>query len=486
MMSSRTTSILSLCALLLPLLPCAHAKTPLTDPELRGTATLATGASLTVPSGATLTVNAAANVNGLVRNPMTSGTFYIYDPASLYVMGMTRTMNLTVYDSASISGAMNVGGTVNFGGFTTFNGNTSFAGFEHTFQPGTTLFRKGTTLTTGTESFANTATLTLSDGSQTRAEPAAKLKGVARAARYAVFEIPVGIHNRPASTVYAEIASGNLMCIQGKAFAYGFNRTDGDSVFFDTDGSFVAPVTGYYYFSIGQTAADGQRMLALYRNYYPTSTSLQPVYALAANGDDVRNGASISWTGRLNAGARVVIGGYAATTTPNLPNTQFFVARLATQPAQEWTDFELKGSANNFEGLAEQALVYFYGSAYGSGVSTHGAIGNTKAVYYTDDHGKTNHGAARKWRKQNTGKSLFQQKSPYGTVGGVIVVVPVDATINPHNPNLLFVYQRVSATATEETWTPIMPKWCIVDPRPADQAVPADSLPPPPPHWVQE
>ncbi|MDR0535446.1 MAG: hypothetical protein LBG65_03720 [Puniceicoccales bacterium] len=60
------------------------------------------------------------------------------------------------------------------------------------------------------------------------------------------------------------------------------------------------------------------------------------------------------------------------------------------------------------------------------------------------------------------------------------------ATINPHNPSLQFVYQRVGPARMEEIWVPITPKWLVTVPRPVDQSVPADGKPPPPAHWVDE
>ncbi|MDR0536190.1 MAG: hypothetical protein LBG65_07615 [Puniceicoccales bacterium] len=120
------------------------------------------------------------------------------------------------------------------------------------------------------------------------------------------------------------------------------------------------------------------------------------------------------------------------------------------------SDFEIKGSVNNFEGLASQALCYFYGSAYGSLESSHGPIGNTIEVYYTDDLNGEDHAAARKYRRQDRSRSLLEQK--VGQIGGVMVVVAVDANIRPDNDNLCFVYQRVGVLM-EERWVPILPRW---------------------------
>jgi hypothetical protein len=130
-------------------------------------------------------------------------------------------------------------------------------------------------------------------------------------------------------------------------------------------------------------------------------------------------------------------------------------------------DFELKGSVNNFEGLAEQALVYFWGSANGGGTATHGPIGTTKAVYYTDNLGGTDHAAARKWRVANPTTSIYSQRAdPQSVIGAVVVVVPITDVINPENSRLVFVYQRVSPSAMEEIWVPILPQWVSKAPTP--------------------
>jgi hypothetical protein len=132
-----------------------------------------------------------------------------------------------------------------------------------------------------------------------------------------------------------------------------------------------------------------------------------------------------------------------------------------------WTDFEIKGSVNNFDGSADNALVYFYASAGSAGGTiTHGAIGQTHAVYYTDDLGGKNHGAARKWRRFDGNGGIFNSMdSESSTIGGIVVVVPVDdEVINPHNGDLIFVYQRVSPTSMEEIWVPIIPQWTVVAP----------------------
>jgi hypothetical protein len=130
-----------------------------------------------------------------------------------------------------------------------------------------------------------------------------------------------------------------------------------------------------------------------------------------------------------------------------------------------WTDFELKGSRNNFSGLATDALVYFFGSQYGDGQSTHGRIGVTEAVYFTDDLAGTDHGGARRWRKMDMSRSLAEQRSsPSARVGGVVVVVPLagNPNLSPNDTALRFVYQRATPTALEECWVPIVPKWQMV------------------------
>jgi hypothetical protein len=519
--------------------------TPITDATLRGATTQPSGAtftasgSVTFAPGSALVVSSGASVSGLVRTladaaltgdvTLSPGSLTLGQGVPLVVGGAATfnagasTTTLGVSGAATLSGTLNVGGAATlasltvagattltgtsahggaatfnaatFAGLSTFNGGASLNSTT-TLQSGRTFTRNGATTTNGTDNFTSGAALTfnsgslfaLAAGSSAVADNAANLRGLARAARYAVFEIPLGVNNRTAATNYAEFAGGSLAPISGYSYGYGFSRTDGTTAYFAADGSFVAPVAGYYFFSVGASAA-GNQSVWLLRNAYPTAStpSGQTGALLASNAGNGQAGASLTWAGKLDAGDRITIGGTNATSAPNYANTQFFIARLQSDPGTEWTDFELKGSVNNFEGVAENALVYFYGSAYGAGTSTHGAIGVTKAVFFTDDTAKADHGAARKWRVQDATRSLWQQKVVDGSIiGGVVVVVPVTDIIHPHNSNLIFSYQRVSADGLEETWVPIVPKWLIVDPRPTGLSIPADNQPPPPTAWILE
>ncbi|MDR2675875.1 MAG: hypothetical protein LBC18_13675 [Opitutaceae bacterium] len=147
------------------------------------------------------------------------------------------------------------------------------------------------------------------------------------------------------------------------------------------------------------------------------------------------------------------------------------------------TDFELKGSVNNFTGLAQDALCYFFGSQYGNQQSTHGRIGLTERVFYTDDLGgaaaDADHGEARKWREMDFAKSLHEQRATsVSAIGGVLVVVPC-APLNPQiredNAALRFVWQRVSAAGMEEVWQPVTPRWCRYAPAGAPPDIPPPS-----------
>jgi hypothetical protein len=83
----------------------------------------------------------------------------------------------------------------------------------------------------------------------------------------------------------------------------------------------------------------------------------------------------------------------------------------------------------------------------------------------------TDHANARKWRAQDPTRSIdAQRSSSTATIGGIIVVIPVSDVINPHNPNLTFIYQRVSPSKMEEIWVPIFPKWTRTPPTPPQTA----------------
>jgi hypothetical protein len=329
-----------------------------------------------------------------------------------------------------------------------------------------------------------------------QAEPQALLKGVARAPRYAQFFIPIGLQNGSGGggggggaqtfTAFSLWLQGTMAPITGYSQSYGVYSSpqhvkNEDSYSLKmSDGRLTAPRSGIYTISVGANSAAANRCLFLVKNQYMSSSDTTGLSAaqnniLASNGDDTGRGASLHWTGWLNAGEWVCLGATSATTTPNFTGTQIFFAQLADfstgggsgSSNNTWTDFELKGSVNNFEGNSDNALVYFYGSAGEvGGTVTHPAIGTTLAVYYTDDMGGTDHAAARKWRAKDASKSLYEQReNDNSTIVGVVVVVPIDdAVINPHNPNLTFVYQRLNPMEMEEKWMPIAPVWTVVAP----------------------
>jgi hypothetical protein len=144
----------------------------------------------------------------------------------------------------------------------------------------------------------------------------------------------------------------------------------------------------------------------------------------------------------------------------------------------QFTDFEIKGSINNFgeSPFGGPPLCYFYGSQYGNNVGpNHGArIGLTKTVYFTDSQWGGSHDIARRWRIQLPTKSILQMRaSDSSVIGGATVVVPAlhlpsagagGSGLPSDNYRLSFVYQRVSPTAMEENWVPITPRWVFQDP----------------------
>ena len=149
---------------------------------------------------------------------------------------------------------------------------------------------------------------------------------------------------------------------------------------------------------------------------------------------------------------------------------RYAVFEIPFPQAGNFTDFELKGSVNNFIGTGTQALCYFYGSQYGYSSSTHPQIGLTLDTFYTEDLAGTDHSAARRWRRQNPAISIFQQRANSSSrVGGVVVVVPIcpaNPMITPDNALLTFSYQYVSAGGMDENWRPILPKWLHTPPSP--------------------
>jgi hypothetical protein len=199
----------------------------------------------------------------------------------------------------------------------------------------------------------------------------------------------------------------------------------------------------------------------------PLTIAAGGVVRSIAAGDNIS--LSLDAQGRLTIVSTVSVGEGGTGGEPDeryalAPRFAVFCLPLGVGGAK-WTDFELKGSVNNFEGFSAEALVYFYGSQYGTQQSTHGRIGETTAVYYTDDLVGQDHGAARKWRLQDVSRSLAEQRSSYGAIiGGVVVVIPCSEVIRPTNPALRWVWQRVSPAVLEEVWVPVLPSWVVTAP----------------------
>jgi hypothetical protein len=129
-----------------------------------------------------------------------------------------------------------------------------------------------------------------------------------------------------------------------------------------------------------------------------------------------------------------------------------------------YQDFEIKATLSNFgEHTPFTDLYLYYHSPDPARQSVSGQTGPKPAVYFTDS-GWTDR---RRWRKQSATQSIYAMRSSTSAiVAAAIVVVPVDATIRPDNPNLIWAYQRISAGAYENIWHPIVPTWALVAPAP--------------------
>ncbi|RRJ96723.1 hypothetical protein Ga0100231_023350 [Opitutaceae bacterium TAV4] len=129
-----------------------------------------------------------------------------------------------------------------------------------------------------------------------------------------------------------------------------------------------------------------------------------------------------------------------------------------------FTDFELKATVSNFGGHSPFTDLYlYYHSPDPARVAVSGQTGPKPTVFFTDS-GWTDR---RRWRRQSTTESIYAMRSSTGaTIAAAIVVVPVDVTIRPDNPNLVWSYQRISGGSYENIWTPIVPTWSLVKPTP--------------------
>ncbi|WP_052362068.1 hypothetical protein [Geminisphaera colitermitum] len=159
--------------------------------------------------------------------------------------------------------------------------------------------------------------------------------------------------------------------------------------------------------------------------------------------------------GTLTAAPGSIVNGLA-----RAPTVAIFILPLGTG----WQDFEIKATLSNFgEHTPFTDLYLYYHSPDPARVSVSGQTGPKPTVFFTDS-GWTDR---RRWRRQSTTESIYAMRSSTSaTVAAAIVVVPVDATIQPDNPNLIWSYQRISGGAYENIWHPIVPTWALVAPNP--------------------
>lgn len=156
-----------------------------------------------------------------------------------------------------------------------------------------------------------------------------------------------------------------------------------------------------------------------------------------------------------------------ATGSGNITTTeggQFAVFWIPLHPGDQWTDFELKASTDNF--LSDNPnMVYYYHSPDPTKSVIPQQIWTTRPDVYFTDSGKTGTPNRRAWRKQNATQSVFAMLSDANAeVGGFIVIVRDN--LSAHRTTMVWSYALMDGSAFDndasgrDVWRPIVPiRW---------------------------
>jgi len=142
---------------------------------------------------------------------------------------------------------------------------------------------------------------------------------------------------------------------------------------------------------------------------------------------------------------------------------QFAVFWIPLSRGDQWTDFELKASTDDF--LADNNMVYFYHSPDpAKAVITSQVWTNRPDVYFTDS-GKTGTPNRRAWVKQSSSQSIFAMLADANSeVGGFLLIVRDD--LSPHRTGMVWSYNLMDSASADNdaagrsVWRPIVPiRW---------------------------
>jgi len=165
--------------------------------------------------------------------------------------------------------------------------------------------------------------------------------------------------------------------------------------------------------------------------------------------------------------SNIVINGNQVLAVPEI--YPVFIIPLGDQ----WTDFELKGSTNNFTGVGGADLVYYYISSM-----TNGLNDDRWAIYYFTDSGASD---AREWIQGTCNVSIASQLVDTNSIVGQVIFYPSTNTLTgvttnnsmvwqyEANTNLIWSYTRFDGVdferdvANRVIWRPIIPvQWATV------------------------
>mgnify|MGYP000844263724 CR=1 FL=1 len=143
---------------------------------------------------------------------------------------------------------------------------------------------------------------------------------------------------------------------------------------------------------------------------------------------------------------------------PELQADEYTYPILVLELGGQWTDFELKGSTNNFASLS-----YYVMSSGTNAWTTDPDV----AVYFTDDYSAD----VRKWHRAVAGTPIGEQLAdPVNSVVGYVAVCPSAAGgagsqwMSARNPALVWSYVRYDGIGLEMNATGTKSRWRLVTP----------------------
>lgn len=143
---------------------------------------------------------------------------------------------------------------------------------------------------------------------------------------------------------------------------------------------------------------------------------------------------------------------------------KYAVFWIPLSPGDAWTDFELKGSTDNFVADTPNMIFFYHSPDPAKSVIWQQVWTNRPDVYFTDS-GKTGTPNRRAWIKQTASDSIFALLADANSeVGGFLVIVRDD--LSAHRAGMVWSYNLMDGVSSDNdaagrsVWRPIVPiRW---------------------------